>query len=81
VPSKGWEEMIRKVYEVGPLICPQCGGEMKVISFIEDHKVIDKIIAHLKLTFMAERPPPTQIVQKELQMAAGKKREYLYGAS
>jgi hypothetical protein len=50
---------------------------MKVISFIEDHKVIDKIIAHLKLTFLAERPPPPQIVQQELLMAAEKRREYL----
>jgi hypothetical protein len=25
VPSKGWAEMIRKVYEVDPLLCPQCG--------------------------------------------------------
>jgi hypothetical protein len=22
VPSKGWAEMIRKIYEVDPLICP-----------------------------------------------------------
>jgi hypothetical protein len=76
VPSKGWAEMIRKVFEVKPLICPRCGGEMKVISFIEDHKVIDKIIAHLKLTFMAERPPPSQIVQKELLMAAEERDKY-----
>jgi len=48
---------------------------MKVISFIEDHKVIDKIIAHLKLTFLAERPPP-QIVQQELMMAAEERNEY-----
>ena len=75
-PSKGWAEMIRKVFEVNPLICPQCGGDMKVISFIEDHKVIDKIIAHLKLTFHAERPPPSQIVQKELLMAAEERGEY-----
>ena len=58
--------MIRKVYEVDPLLCPTCGGQMSIIAFIEDHKVIDKIIAHLKLTFMAERPPPPQIVQQEL---------------
>ena len=76
VPSNGWAEMIRKVFEVDPLICPQCGGEMKVISFIEDYKVIDKIIRHLELTFHAERPPPPQIVQKELQMAAAEMREY-----
>lgn len=23
VPSKGWAEMIRKVYEVDPMICPR----------------------------------------------------------
>jgi hypothetical protein len=68
--------MIRKVFEVDPLICPQCGREMKVISFIEDHKVIDKIIAHLKLTFMAERPPPPHVVQQELLMTAEERDEY-----
>jgi len=70
VPSKGWAEMIRKVYEVDPLICPQCGAEMKLLAFIEDHVVIDKIIDHLKLRFQAERPPPPQVVQQELLMAA-----------
>ena len=24
--SKGWAEMIRKVYEVDPMICPRCGS-------------------------------------------------------
>jgi hypothetical protein len=76
VPSKGWAEMIRKVFEVDPLICPQCGGEMKVILFIEDHKVIDRIIAYLKLTFLAERPPPPRVVQQELLMAAEEREEY-----
>ena len=52
---------------------------MSIISFIEDHKVIDKIIAHLKLTFMAERPPPPQIVQQELLMAAEEREEYFWG--
>jgi len=48
---------------------------MSIISFIEDHKVIDKIIDHLKLTFMAERPPP-QRLQQELLMAAEEREEY-----
>jgi len=26
--------MIRKVYEVDPLLCPKCGGKMRVIAFI-----------------------------------------------
>ncbi len=77
VSSRGQAEMIRKVYETASLLCPRCGGEMKVISFIEDHKVIDKIIAHLKLIFMAEQPPPSQVVQQELMMATEERGEYL----
>ena len=76
IPSKGWAEMIRKVYEVDPLVYPSCGGHMKIIAFIEDHKVIDRIIAHLKLTFEAERPPPPQVAQHELLMAAEEREEY-----
>ena len=29
--------MIRKVHEVDPLLCPQCGGTMKVIAFLLDY--------------------------------------------
>jgi len=43
---------------------------MRIISFIEDPKVIDRIIRHLELTFEAERPPPPHHVQQELLMAA-----------
>ena len=76
VPSRGWAEMIKKVYQIDPLICPQCGGRMTIISFIEDHKVIDKIIDHLKLTFIAEHPPPSQ-AQPQLAMAAEDRVEYI----
>ena len=40
--------MIRKVYEIDPLNCPKCGCRMRIICFIENHKVIDKITDHLK---------------------------------
>jgi len=62
--------MIKKVYEVDPLLCARCGGQISIIPFIEDHKVIDKIIAHLKITFHAERPPPPRLLQQELLMEA-----------
>ena len=64
VPSKGWAEMIRKVYEVDPLLCPSCGSRMSVVSFIEELKIIVRIIGHLELTFEAERPPPPHQVSK-----------------
>ncbi len=66
VPAKGWAEMIRKVYEVDPLLCPKCGGRMKLIAFLTDHAVVDRIIDHLKLVFVAERPPPPQAALPEL---------------
>jgi len=51
-------------------------ADRSIIAFIEDHKVIDKIIAHLKLTFHAERPPPPRVLQQELLIEAEEKREY-----
>lgn len=76
IPAKGWAEMIRKVYEVDPLVCPQCGGTMKVIAFITDFPVVDRIINHLKLTFVADRPPPPQVAFQEPLMAAEASTEY-----
>jgi len=62
--------MIRKVYEVDPMVCPQCGSQMKVISFLTDYAVVDRIIDHLKLTFVADRPPPPHLAYQEVLMAA-----------
>jgi len=70
VPSKGWAEMIRKVYEVDPILCPQCGGRMKVIAFITDYQAIDSIIAHLKLTFVAAKPRPSHVFTEVALMEA-----------
>ena len=42
-----WSALIRKVYEVDPLKCPECGGEMKIVSFIEKKEqavVVEKIL-------------------------------------
>ncbi len=49
IPSKKWRECIKKIYEVDPLCCPKCGGEMKIISFINEYLVIRQILEHLGL--------------------------------
>jgi hypothetical protein len=76
IPRRGWAEMIRKVYEVDPLVCAQCGGEMKVIAFIMDYAVVDRIINHLKLTFVAERPPPPHMVSQEFFLDSEASADY-----
>jgi hypothetical protein len=34
---------------------------MKVIAFLSDFSVVDRIINHLKLTFVPAKPPPARI--------------------
>jgi hypothetical protein len=48
--------MIHKLYEVDPMVCPRCGGPMKVIAFLTDYAVVDRIINHLKLRHAPQQP-------------------------
>ncbi|UCG65916.1 MAG: hypothetical protein JSW12_02370 [Deltaproteobacteria bacterium] len=41
-----------------PLPCPQCSGRMRLISFIEEKKVIKRILKHLGLRAAKARPLP-----------------------
>jgi hypothetical protein len=41
-----------------PLSCPKCGGSLRIISFIENPSVIERILRHLKLWDLPERSPP-----------------------
>jgi len=57
--NRSWARLIQKIYEVNPLTCPHCGKEMKIIAFIEDYKVVKKILDHLGIyEFEAKRSPP-----------------------
>ena len=57
--NKFWAHLIKKIYEVDPLICPKCGGNMRIIAFIEDYKVIRKILDYLGIyEFKRDSPPP-----------------------
>jgi hypothetical protein len=60
IPPLVWSECIKKVWDVDPLLCSQCGGLMKIVSFIYEHRVIKKILAHLGLLRGEEqkRGPP-----------------------
>jgi hypothetical protein len=65
-----------KIFKILPLISPQCEGKIKLITFIEDHKVIEKVLHHLKLTFVAERLLQYQFTQLHLKMASGERGAY-----
>ena len=58
-----WAALIKAVYEVDPLKCPKCGGTMKIVAFIEESRVIEKILRHCELwKEPAPHPPPVKIL-------------------
>jgi hypothetical protein len=52
-----WAELIRRVYEVDPLVCPRCGSDMRVIGFITEPTLINRILDHLQKRNKVSRPP------------------------
>jgi len=40
-----WARLLRKIFEVDPLVC-QCGARMQIVSSITDPRVVDRILRH-----------------------------------
>ena len=49
IPSAKWRELIKKVWEADPLLCPRCHKEMRIVSLIDDRDVIERVLRHLGL--------------------------------
>jgi len=49
---------------------------LRIIAFLTDFSVVDKIINHLKLGFVASKPPPPQVAYQEVLMAATTAEKY-----
>jgi acetone carboxylase gamma subunit len=55
IASKGWAAMIRKVYEVDPMVCPKCGSRMKVVAFLTEYALMASMRAAVPC-FYRSRP-------------------------
>jgi len=62
-PSRAsWARLLKRIFEVDPLVCPACGSKMKIVSVITEPNVIDAILRHLARTgrrdpFEGRAPP------------------------
>ena len=57
-----WAMLIKCIFEVDPLKCPDCGEKMRIVSFIEREQkdVVEKILRHCGLWIeRVQRGPPT----------------------
>jgi hypothetical protein len=49
-------QLIRKVYEIDPLLCPCCGASMRIVAFLIDFASLRRLLAHLG--FEPQKPEP-----------------------
>ena len=49
---------------------------MKVVAFITEFGAVDRIIDHIKLTFVADKPPPSHVFEQVALTAAEESGEY-----
>jgi hypothetical protein len=45
--SLHWARLLARIYEVRPLTCPRCQGEMRLIAFLTEPSSIRALLAHL----------------------------------
>ena len=69
IPSKKWRELIQKVGEADPLLCPHCHQEMRIVTLIDEAPVIERILHQLGLCKAGARvdtardpPQPVELV-------------------
>ena len=70
--SQSWAMLIQRVYEVDPLSCPECGGQMQVVSFIEPPQadVIEELLKHCSLWQSRSPRAPPEVDELALQLDA-----------
>jgi hypothetical protein len=45
--ARCWALLLVRIYECLPLLCPNCSKPMRIIAFIQDPPVIEKILRHI----------------------------------
>ena len=68
--GKGWAACLRKIFEVDPVLCVKCGGEMKLVAVILDDAELDRILGHegWAVEFPKTKPsrsPPGRVLEAD----------------
>jgi len=63
--SMTWAQRLKRTFGIDIETCPQCGGAVRIIAYIEDPDVIEKILAHQDATWVSRQPgfslPPSRV--------------------
>jgi hypothetical protein len=53
-----WAALMQRAFGIDVLVCPQCGGRLRLIATLHDPAVIRKILGHLALAYSGQSPGP-----------------------
>jgi len=45
--TRCWALLLVRIYECLPLLCPRCGEPMRIIAFVQEPAVVEKILTHI----------------------------------
>ncbi len=62
-----WALLLVRFHEVFPLVCPRCGGEMRIIAFITNAAAVREILTHLG----EDEPQPQPVPEYEFDQRVG----------
>ncbi len=55
-----WAVLSARIYEIFPLLCPMCGGQMRLIAFITEGAKTGKILDHIGVDSESPRIAPAR---------------------
>ncbi len=55
-----WADLLRRVYGVDVLRCPDCGGRLSFVAVVTERAAIERILKHLGES--PSGPPPVRTV-------------------
>ena len=71
--SRGWAQLIARIYEVDPLICTSCGHKIKIITFVTHPEHIRRILRGISwpLSIPEFDPSPEEFIDDVCQLVLG----------
>jgi hypothetical protein len=59
-PYVAWADLLRRVFALEVLACPDCGGRLRLLATIEERAVVEQILTHLRLPVALPQPSPAR---------------------
>ncbi len=62
VKNTRWARLLAKTFGVDVSVCPECGGEMRIVAMLHNQREISRYLKHIGLS---EHPPPVASARYE----------------